>query len=128
MENKYYTPDKEDFHLGYEFEVKYPIGWIKKKIENLNNDHDGFGGFSEAESDEVRTLYLTEDQIKKEGWKQWADRNHIFDKTIDNEKYQLQYQFDNHWAMIFDNDAKYVFRGFIKSINEFRKVMKMIAI
>lgn len=73
MENKYFTPDIEDIRVGYECE--YRVGekydWNKHIVENLYTDRDGYG-ISELESylkeGNLRTPYLTKEQIEAEGW------------------------------------------------------------
>lgn len=142
MENKYYTPELEDFHVGYEFEHFDTSGKLvkdhpsnkaewKKDVcdwEWLNMICDDFEHDNENIPNLYRVPYLTEEQIQAEGWKQWPDREYIFDKTINGEDYQLNYQFDNHWCTIYGVGASQVFRGFIKSINELRIICKMISV
>lgn len=138
MENKYYTPEVSDFHKGFEFEVRIsgtdiwvPItlnfpssiwGFVSTKYKK-----DGELIEERIEPDVVRVPYLTKEQIEAEGWEKAMERDY-FTKIVNGDEFQLSYQWDNHWGIIFDYDANYVFRGFIKSINEFRKLMEMIAV
>ena len=75
MENKYFTPDVKDFHIGYECEINTSNGWKSGKfpeILELNSELDEFdkNSFMKAAHAILRVPYLTKEQIEAEGWKE----------------------------------------------------------
>lgn len=151
---KYYTPQLEDLHIGYECEIQTNYGyegfdngkaeWIPEvmtyKIE---------GGYSHVLSDTInnaddgcipiRTKYLTKEQIENEGWKmiKYLGKNPeegivFFTKDCEEGHYELEIAMNeqrNSYIMLRTerNQISY-FRGNILSINEFRKILKLINI
>lgn len=99
MENKYYTPDAEDFFIGYECEIntmtykgfafldftnnregdfipppegnEYPV--YEKRVIQQRETFDDFFFMEDAlrclKENRLRTTYLTKEQIEAEGWK-----------------------------------------------------------
>ena len=142
MENKYFTPDMEDFHIGYECEISTPTIWKSGKfpeILELNSELDEFGKDSlmKAAHAILRVPYLTKEQIETEGWKE--------NVLNDNEKalllflkngYELR-MYKNYicrfsilivGAGIIPNWDKVLFEGKCKDINTFRKICKLLEI
>ena len=142
MENKYFTPDMEDFHIGYECEIRTLTIWKSGKfpeILELNSELDEFGKDSlmKAAHAILRVPYLTKEQIETEGWKE--------NVLNDNEKalllflkngYELR-MYKNYicrfsilivGAGIIPNWDKVLFEGKCKDINTFRKICKLLEI
>lgn len=145
MENNYYTPELSDLHIGYECEINLGgvVGWEKHTIsmrdfeftKPLHNNNLGA----------YRTPYLTKEQIEAEGWKflhisqdLWFEKEGDFD--FDNfytSKLTMHYGAKAHigysdlrLTIIADDrglDYK-LFEGMCPSINEFRKITKLIRI
>jgi hypothetical protein len=148
MENKYFTPDMEDIHIGYECEILYPhnmIEYNKKLNENLWKKHKFELRESLSEGDSVsfdyiyRTLYLTKEQIEAEGWKEkQMHLNGTFVMILGklNKGYELMFTEGNSQIVItkvwtlFDEKVKRdnVFKGNCKDINTFRKIIKLLEI
>ena len=151
MENKYFTPDMEDFHIGYECEISTPTIWKSGKfpeILELNSELDEFGKDSlmKAAHAILRVLYLTKEQIEAEGWKlqnillEDDDGNDMFStgftKTIDEHSwYELVLQEDNNLFIQYKwyrNSVTQLWRtiyyGKCKDINTFRKICKLLEI
>lgn len=143
MENKYYTPDLEDLFVGYEYEILNSEDiWENKKLEF------SFGWLEIPENfnENIRTKYLTKEQIENEGWEIYNGRAEFkkcigyYDKEDDltGTEYLLDYnEKTNHLIIecgtINFGEAYYpyeghnhIFSGQVKSINEFRKVIKMV--
>lgn len=142
MENKYFTPDIEDFHVGYECEI------LKEKWEHfVFNVEEIIPVFARVNSktivsDKIRVLYLTKEQIEAEGWEYVKNTNtvcHIFNKN----NYMLGWfplinkiavlvrdpskAFDEKGILIeYNNTERYT--GSCKDINTFRKIIKLLGI
>ena len=142
MENKYFTPDMEDFHIGYECEISTPTIWKSGKfpeILELNSELDEFGKDSlmKAAHAILRVPYLTKEQIEAEGWKENVLNNNekallLFLKN----GYELR-MYKNYicrfsilivGAGIIPNWDKVLFEGKCKDINTFRKICKLLEI
>ena len=157
MENKYFTPDIEDIHIGYECEILYPhnmIEYNEKLNENLWEKHkfeliESLADGSSMSIDYIyRTPYLTNEQIEAEGWKYYQK---IPDAVVS--KGYVEYYKDVEWfkvvisisetthyltvEKVFQNvqigDELQEFRNTIyngecKDINTFRKIIKLLNI
>lgn len=139
MENKYFTPDIEDLHIGYECEEHTPYStdeWSKVIIEDFGSESD----FDLQRCrdfifmDKIRVPYLTKEQIEAEGWK--FIKKHPGTECCDFEmgKYYLDVDFDfreNIHLRIYDgeyeNEFNY-FSGKCKDINTLRKIIKLLGI
>ena len=75
--NKYYTPELEEFHVGFEYEYftkdwvgkDYTHTWVKLKFnqkEDYGNDLDNMVYFIETE--QVRVKYLDREDIESLGF------------------------------------------------------------
>lgn len=151
--DKYYTPELEDLFIGYECEwfgelgrklVKSNKEWQKFKIISSNN-------ISPTVIKNLRTPYLTKEQIESEGWIfNYLGKDDWFKGSIPilpyNEIYypfELWFKLDNYWLGFYKNIHKIVilekgedypegqiiiFNGKCPSINEFRKIIKLLGI
>lgn len=79
MDNNYYTPDIEDLRIGYECEVEFydNNNWTLVILEGISkkegfiNTNDGdcyIDTIGPNRFKNIRTPYLTKEQIEKEGW------------------------------------------------------------
>lgn len=146
---KYYKPNIEDMHIGYECE-EYVPDWSRNiDFPNPESYYEWFLGNYEGQLGQpefkkvtltggnlqylekfnpYRTAYLDHDQIEAEGWKLHTDLE--YGRYI---MYQLvgSYWFltlrDNHEIEIHNNedysDRDTLFKGKCLSINEFRKII-----
>lgn len=145
--NKYFTPDIEDIHVGYECEIKEEI-WQKlivDKYMQLNALN------KQILANIIRVPFLTQEQIEAEGWTQAITEYHgdinyenmsvIF--TKENVNYMLGYNFTTKLLSLMVRDpslksgikGQYVeyyktprFNGTCKDINTFRKICKLLEI
>jgi hypothetical protein len=146
MENKYFTPDIEDFYVGYEFETKVygeDDTWVKciysKPTDELFcKDSDG----NIWVNDSLRVPYLTKEQIEAEGWEYkhthkdliYYDERIFFEKRKSNKKediwtLQLEYYKNNLVRIQIDQGHDWKrFLGECKDINTFRKIIKLLKI
>jgi len=145
MENKYYIPEIEDLHVGYEYMMMNGDKWE----ETVLIESDFFGSLTQGYENmfeeivtklrSIKVPYLTREQIEKEGWLLAQDSiltddfeigifgiNTLKTKTID-------YTPKNHKLVIktylYNPEApEYLFYGICKSINEFRTIIKLLNI
>ncbi len=134
MENKYFTPDIEDFYIGYEYERFVPRAnateeecW-EKLVMSVNylslDDID-----NEIMEKEIRVPYLTKEQIEAEGWKfdyNLGDFDYYIKTVNDKEEYELEFCYKeriniNIWK-------RTLYHGECKDINTFRKIIKLLGI
>lgn len=128
MENKYFTPDIEDFHIGYEFQRFIPRSnateeecWetIKLSVNYLTLDEID----DEIIEKEIRVPYLTKEQIEAEGWKHYG--NNCFDL---NSRWFCSWYPEQKRLEVYDNENENQFAGECKDINTFRKICKLLEI
>lgn len=147
MESAYFTPDIEDFYVGYEFQGKVygeEDTWVncvysRPTDEMFCKDSDD----NIWVNDSLRVPYLTKEQIEAEGWKYLAvygsDKNDdytiIFEKKTDKYKYELSFHSYNTLILIeqlretqFKTVRENFFKGDCKDINTFRKICKLLGI
>lgn len=146
MENNYYTPELSDLFVGYECETAPKPSLILGELlytpyvitgEYSMENHFKYGI--------IRTPYLTKEQIEAEGWKflhisqdLWFEKEGDFD--FDNfytSKLTMHYGAKSHIGYsdlrltitADDRGLEYkLFEGMCPSINEFRKITKLIRI
>ena len=123
MENKYYTPDITEFHVGFEYERKTSFGWVKSIfIEPLfNNSKIGQGSGADKKewfSFEKRAKYLDKEDIESLGFAQVMEDQY----TLDDIEFIID---DDLFVQIIKDDG-FLFQGTIKNKSELKKVLKMI--
>lgn len=146
---EYYTPELSDFYEGFEFEILYPNNkWVKQvygksiKHMELQQFSDDLDKIAHAI---VRVPYLTKAQIETEGWKfkgksvdLWWEKEGTFDTgSFRVYKIIMHYGMKGHIGnqdlkmhiYAEDQGTEYdLFRGEVKSINEFRKLQNWLGI
>lgn len=136
--DKYYTPDISDLFVGYECEAYMrnagtddPFEWEKYKIPTPSLDLSSI--FSMVYRNHIRTPYLTKEQIEKEGWKyKWKLTK---GDSYVKEPFNLVCLNDYHIIieLIKREEGRFLesftkFAGECLSINEFRKICKLLEI
>ena len=148
MENKYFTPDIEDIHIGYELEVNYNFKlndiFHKKIIDSFEELSDIYARM--PGDCVIRIPYLTKEQIEAEGWEYVKNTNtvdvdicHIFNRnnymlgwfTLINKIALLvrdpSKAFNKNGILIeYNNTERYT--GSCRDINTFRKIIKLLRI
>jgi hypothetical protein len=138
---KYFTPELEDLHLGYECEFSESEEF-EFELTNLDADELNFltkhlyeRGELEGLPDYIRVPYLTKEQIESEGWVFSKEINdgYIFNNLEKN--YMMGYNVNTKEITILTRDpshkhyyAQSSFKGNCKCINEFRKIIKLLGI
>lgn len=151
MKNKYYTPEIEEFHVGFEYYV-CEGAWYKRVLstEDYLPDHTKFEQIIKelGEEDKIRVKYLDREDIEACGWKYDNDYQErrlftgIFCDKRGESKYSLLHiPLSNH-VLIWKSDqlshiawddkltltGSTVFVGTIRNKSEFKRIMKMLNI
>jgi hypothetical protein len=133
MKNKYFTPDIEDFCIGYEYETIYLKSvWTKESLRIM----DAGWFFESYENDavptEFRVPYLTKEQIEAEGWIDDTlcyQTPELFVGLQNSQTWRkLVYKFSDNVLQIVEVDDYYIYSGQCKDINTFRKIIKLLEI
>ena len=152
QENKYYTPSIEDFKVGYEYEQYHPSfynngGKVENRSiwnKNIIKEPLMYGDTLSRNIEKmfIRTQYLTDQQIIKEGWEPkeiYGDSVCIYQKGTKEEGFELVYNFQKHTLTFrklyfFGLDEKYSNKELhlycleCKSVNELRTLEKFFKI
>lgn len=139
--SKYYTPDISDLFVGYECEfLEDPSQekWTPFVFKNISSEPEH--GWSITMSS-VRTPYLTKEQIEKEGWEE-TENNYVrvwggysfkkrnmslrFSPTEGLLIINIDFSRETTHPMGYPDDS--MFKGKCPSINEFRKICKLLGI
>jgi hypothetical protein len=139
-ENKYYTPNLEEFHIGFEYEYNYRNkGWFKNILgcEDLTSSNDGFyehyNPFTEEieisniRKTEFRVKCLDKEDIESLGFIQDENDSQWFDYKT--ERYWIYKENEKDWRWIIsDEESEVSFAGKIKNKSELKKIMQMLGI
>lgn len=149
-EKKYYTPTLDEFHVGFEFELKigndewacciwdtkmFKDGVIIHKdrfpvslIVNENVDEND-KPFTAMDYGIIRVKYLDREDIEAEGWKFESEGNLFF--TFTNGQYYIRWWYNkNEIEILYDAGALHFnrFTGFIRNRSELHRIMQMVGI
>jgi hypothetical protein len=145
MENKYYTPELEEFHRGFEYEAYHnhdwwfleePVKWKKTSFDEFHAPHMAPPSvLKKAISNGwVRVKYLDREDIESLGFKSIGQS--VFKSKIRNERdgdFRDIHIIKRSHILIATGDAETpytdwdtVFVGTIKNKSELKKVLKMI--
>lgn len=123
---KYYTPNINEFYVGFEFEMDAGTGWSKQIFPKPWWHDGGMGGINTLENcisgGNIRVMELNKDLILNEGFSEIRDG---------------YLQKDNIMCLIHENGTiqieerrkvkdEFIFYGYCRSVNEFRKIIKSI--
>lgn len=128
MENKYYTPEKEDIRVGYECQVQEIefAQWINQIITK-DWTLEGSNIYEYLEWNNVRTKYLDKEDIESLGYNQILDSECFIDS---NRKLLLTFFKECNKITIFRKNGpiKVLFKGTCKSKNELITIQKLLGI
>lgn len=127
MENKYYTPNLEDFHVGFEYEVKEEKTFEKVvfKITDIYNYpliNTILNLQEKVEDSYIRVKYLDREDIESLGWSYNEEFKYF---RIREDFILLEYQNNE---ILIQEDGENLFWGKIKNKSELKKLMKQIGI
>lgn len=145
MENMYYVPTIEEFHVGFEYEFKNLKGEFVKYVCSVDNisEIDAAIKLSKTFETECRVKYLNEEDIESLGWRIVENfksendgctyltferpHNRLYDKM-----FRLKYTVETGALWIFvlmDMSGRYTgFKGTIKNKSELKILMKQLNI
>lgn len=148
-EIKYYTPDIEDIHIGYECQTRWSDEVGVNGTEWKDLIISDTIGFHKWQLPVLRTPYLTREQIESEGWRFQhqgglngdIEGKFLFIKDVKGEIHQTSYGMSDRisFYLVFGKELKIVkqydshvketvFKGSCPSINEFRTICKLLKI
>ena len=145
--SKYYTPEIEEFHVGFEFEYnKGGNNWVKHTSGN-HDFRDGIIDVGVGETDDAlynpfymgiserdfRVKYLDKEDIESLDWEyfdQYRDGGtSIYRKDDKTLTYYGTNRIKEDYTLIIHNNAgSRFFYGTIKNKSELKKVLKMLGI
>ncbi len=137
MEAKYYTPELEEFHVGFEFESDFWFfteegEWAKSKITE-----DTFEDFvslykNDAYATEFRVKYLDREDIESLGFTNYVppmEYNHSWNyKGGKDPKIYVWFNCAIPEVRIFSSFPTILFQGPVKNKSELRKLMSQLQI
>lgn len=153
QENKYYTPNIEDLFVGYEFQYRSitTAHWAESAYHTLwydMTDDSKIDDYFDLEA--IRTKYLDKEDIESEGWTYTTilveddeEDDHFVDGYAKNmistdglDRWYTLEEFSNNRIKIvygyYNNSVsqtwKTLFEGKCPSLNELRKVSKLLGI
>jgi len=143
MENKYYTPKIEEFHVGFEYEFKHSDSndWVKYDNPEFNFEReDCCLGMDRTQ---FRVKYLDREDIESLGFDRTVKTNfgleYLFyeDKNYKYCLYQTELEViifkackNTSWLFPpqFSEEYKPIFSGTIKNKSELKRVMEQLTI
>jgi len=149
MNDKYYTPLIEEFHVGFEFEFSDYISspeesseWYKGNFGSntahiFDQESWEFHLKDQINKGHVRVKYLDKEDIESLGFEQFEYNGYRIKKSknfLNNHSELLDY---NEYIELYINDnnkleiiwqPKYLFNGEIKNKSELKKLLKMLYI
>lgn len=132
--NKYFTPDIEDLHIGYECEIYAQntdklirkVSWhtVTVHFSPMMSKHVGLNQVPRlSKTKHIRVPYLTKEQIEAEGWKHYG--KNCFEL---NPRWFCSWYPEKNRLDIYDEENDKNFAGECKDINTFRKICKLLGI
>jgi hypothetical protein len=138
-DNKYYTPEIEEFHVGFEYEARpkgSEVDFIKFRIEK---NEIYYSLYSLFKTSEIRVKYLDNEDIESLGWKEdieslgwkveqkplgsWNEGEYY----VENKEGCTVFDFDN----IDPSEPTIIFNGvtfIIKNKSELKKLIQQLNI
>ena len=123
-DERYYTPEPEEFHVGFEYEWRSYAGcqWKKELEGEANYLTEVLTEF--LPSGNCRVKYIDREDIESLGWKYDEEKCHF----TYGESLSLYHLSSIHKVNILNNRDADTFRGTVKNKSELKKVMKMLGI
>ena len=132
-DNKYYTPEIEEFRVGFEYELFKDSEWFKTMVYNhsigkdINIEIKDMGHWQTGLKPRVK--YLDKEDIESLGWIK------TIHKTVECFKLNNNYLFHFNESNIFisidvisEINTTQLFRGVIKNKSELKKLMQQFNI
>lgn len=151
MENKYYTPDISEFHVGFEYEhlsgsmrmvmldlknnMSKDITESKEiltKITFSGNEYDmwrsSFAFKDSLKDNQIRVKYLDKEDIESLGFSNYIPPRE-YDHTWNIAEFELKVWFNNEIPHIrIKTNFQIIFDGFIKNKSELKRLLEQLGI
>jgi len=125
--DKYYTPEKEEFCWGFEYESeedpRFGI-WGKQTVGAWSK----FKYFDDDSDVDYRVKYLDKEDIESLGWKSNKDIQHYYKSPCNN--FVLRIKYEGLCIYIYNEYTvdKLIFEGKVKNKSELVKLLKQLQI
>lgn len=122
--SKYYTPELEEFHVGFEYQYSEYRNCIWKNevfAEGRGVSYDG-----EIDGEEIRVKYLDSEDIESLGFVQITDD--CYNLPIGNEELRLLFKNNIFKIYLADKYSDMLFQGTIKNKSELKRLLKQLGI
>jgi len=127
MGNKFYTPEIEEFHVGFEFEEYDGVeGWKKRSVDAY--EISSFFHFANSYPELLRVKHLDREDLESLGWNQTdydTFRLGILEVYLEFNPEYKTFIYESKYA---PNVKETLFKGTIKNKSELAKLMKMLNI
>ncbi len=137
MEEKYYTPSPEEFHLGFEFEAKKGSGLINdvhyeegQEWKKTIVQHGDF--FNTLNPEHIRVKHLGREDIQSLSWK------YNYNPSLNKKGSPTEFVFGKAALLFFEKENKvHIFDGIsdvvrfagkLKNKSELKRVMQQVGI
>jgi len=131
--NKYYTPEIEEFNFGFTYEVLVKGEWKETALKPCHTaylqtdlDPENINDIDEAiKEGVVRVKLLDHEDIKSLGWHMvWRD-SHVTDYILAD--WIINLNINGKHFQIFKGKSPH-FRGYVKNKSELKRLMKQLGI
>jgi len=122
MDNLYYIPEIEEFHVGFEFEYANSRKWTKCNVEIYFDFFESL--VEDIVSEKIRVKYLDRQDIENCGFIFTGSENS--DILWFRNKSEIKLTFHKDVVKIFDEFNLPVFSGKIRNKSELKKLLKQI--
>lgn len=126
MENKYYTPTLEEFHVGFEYQQKTisTKEWVDVNYTHLDKDTKYI-----IDENRIRVKHLDQEDIESCGF--FLKKLYYYYKYEESGIRLDFFKGENVEIERFDLDTmewRYIFKGKPKNKSEFKRILKQIGI
>ena len=142
MVGEYYTPEMEEFHIGFEYETTYLQDYDTWKKEIIEEDDAGYFHsiyFGDAVPTEFRVKYLDKEDIESLGFNKRNISRSEWSKTIDGQIFTIhefwtynQSERENLIRITSGKENNFPYRikfeGDIKNKSELKRLLKQLNI
>tara|TARA_R100000544_G_C2213483_1_gene53227 strand:- start:114 stop:527 length:414 start_codon:yes stop_codon:yes gene_type:complete len=137
MKDKYYTPEIEEFHVGFEFESNYTLfsrdrEWVKCKLDE-NNTWFTEEWYVDAVPTEFRVKYLDKEDIESLGW-EFHQQNHsgclssFWNKKDVLLRLTVSYKNSIPYVSIYHYEGWETPEMIIKNKSELKRILKQLSV
>lgn len=132
--NKYYTPEIEEFHVGFEYEAQ-DLGddmknWVWRK-QVFEGEETRTYFIEELDKGEMRVKFIDRDDIESLKWSSVGSKPYHFEIKSSVFTFGLAFSEKDNRVIIYETvqgSTSVIFNGFIKNKSELKKLMKQLRI